>query len=231
MFLTGAKIIIDLCKSGINENVGENDNMKTIVSTITFFTQQSHDKVINEWAKTETGQRYLAGERITDKLYKYKDSDPDCFGKVYLEFIKKYKFDQLNKYVNFEEMPETAKAGSPGGPKEAFGKFVVDCHDFTHVLSGYAPSSFGEVLRIEYFTDYESRGWKVIRHLAKVKIFLRSPKEYFEKRKLFREARELGRAAENYTFWPWFDILGWHINKVRKNFNTHATTLYHYKDT
>ena len=42
MFLTGAKIIIDLCKSGINENVGENDNMKTIVSTITFFTQKSH---------------------------------------------------------------------------------------------------------------------------------------------------------------------------------------------
>ena len=75
MFRTGAKIIKDLWKSGITDSVGENDNMKTIVSTITFFTQKSHDKVINEWAKTETGQRYLAGERITDKLYKYKDSD------------------------------------------------------------------------------------------------------------------------------------------------------------
>jgi hypothetical protein len=56
---------------------------------------------------------------------------------------------------------------------------------------------------------------------------LKEARRYHE---LAQEARWMRKFSINYVYEDWFEMLGWHINKVRKNLSTKSTTLYNYND-
>ena len=62
------------------------------------FSESSREQVIKDWAKTPTGLRYLAGERLTDNIERFKDRDPNTLGAKYLQFLEKYDFLRVFVY-------------------------------------------------------------------------------------------------------------------------------------
>lgn len=184
---------------------------------------KSLDNTIELWAKTEVGKRYINGDRITHYVYKYMHSDPSTFATQYLAFHKHYGIDKIKNYY-----PES----STKSHSKAFSAFISDTHDFLHVVTGYPTDAVGELARIRVFYGMEGRGWQLIHWIMRIRFMFgwwrKERKLYFD---LQKEATEQSKVVHNYMFMPWFDMLGWHINKVRKNFNTHETTIHHWKNT
>ena len=160
------------------------------------FAGKDREQIIKDWCKTPTGQRYLAGERIIDNIERFKDRDPNTLGAKYLQFLEKYEFTEVK-----DQLP-TTQARYDNPEVTAYGAFVTDMHDFTHVITGYPPDTFGELMRIRVYRQYEGRGW---------------------------EARQTEKMAKNYIFEDMFSMLGWHINKVRKNLNTPASKFWNWE--
>ena len=197
-----------------------------IAEFIGYFNGTSLQNTVARWAATSTGKRYLAGESIFDDFNKYQDADSNTFAKQYISFMEKYYFEKLRDALKIEENVKFQERDDLG---KAFGRFMVDTHDFTHVLTGYPPDPFGELLRIEYGKDFEGNGWKVLSRVGKMRIFFNGIKEWYSCRPLYKEARQMGKMSKNYIFADWFNILGEDINKVRENLTTHPTTKYHWK--
>ena len=184
---------------------------------------KSLDGTIELWSETPTGQRYMAGERIIDFVKDYEDSDPSTFATLYLAFKQRTGYDALKNYY-----PES----KPKSKSKAFSAFISDTHDFLHVVTGYPTDIPGELARIRVFNGIEGRGWQLINVIMNLRYWFCWWKQ---ERKLYwnlqKEATKQSKVVNNYMFMPWFDMLGWHINKVRKNFNTLETTIHHWKNT
>ena len=103
-------------------------------------------------------------------------------------------------------------------------------HDFTHVITGYPPDTFGELMRIRVYRQYEGRGWAVLYWNGWLKAqFIKSQeRKYFNA--AVREARRTEKMAKNYIFEDMFSMLGWHINKVRENLNTPANKFWNWEN-
>ena len=187
------------------------------------FASKKQDKIIKDWCKTPTGQRYLAGERIIDNIERFKDRDPNTLGAKYLQFLEKYQYTEVK-----DQLPTTqARYNNP--EIKAYGAFVTDMHDFTHVITGYPPDTFGELMRLRVYRQYEGRGWAVLYWNGWLKAqFIKSQeRKYFNA--AVREARQTEKMAKNYIFEDMFSMLGWHINKVRKNLNTPASKFWNWE--
>ena len=198
-----------------------------IAEFIGYFNGHSIDKTVALWAETPTGKRYLAGESIHDHIHEYKNAHSNTFIKEYISFMEKYYFTKLRDELKIEESVKFNERNDLG---KAFGRFMVDVHDFTHVLTGYGADPLGELLRIEYGKNFEGNGWKVLSRVGKTRIWIDGIKEGFSYRPLFKEARQMGKMSDNYIFADWFSILGQDINEVRKNLNTLPTTKYHWQN-
>ena len=196
-----------------------------IVDFITHFNGDSLDKTVRVWAATKTGTRYMHGQSIFDYFSQYDDAKPNTFVGEYKVFMQKYKYGELQKFINLKRYNKKTDR------HEAFGKFMLDVHDFTHVLTGYPPTPFGELARIEVYKQYEGRGWKILSRVGKARIFLNGLQEWKSRRPLYKEAEDIGKLAKNYMYMDWFNALGQDINEVRENLNTLPTTKYHWKDT
>ena len=196
-----------------------------IVDFITHFNGDSLDKTVRVWAATKTGTRYMLGQSIFDYFSQYDDAKPNTFVGEYKIFMQKYKYGELQKFINLKRYNKKTDR------HEAFGKFMLDVHDFTHVLTGYPPTPFGELARIEVYKQYEGRGWKILSRVGKARIFLNGLQEWKSRRPLYKEAEDIGKLAKNYMYMDWFNALGQDINEVRENLNTLPTTKYHWKDT
>tara|TARA_Y100001951_G_C11203557_1_gene218570 strand:- start:10 stop:675 length:666 start_codon:yes stop_codon:yes gene_type:complete len=196
-----------------------------IVDFITHFNGDSLDKTVRVWAATKTGTRYMHGQSIFDYFSQYDDAKPNTFVGEYKVFMQKYKYGELQKFINLKRYNKKTDR------HEAFGKFMLDVHDFTHVLTGYPPTPFGELARIEVYKQYEGRGWKILSRVGKARIFLNGLQEWKSRRPLYKEAEDIGKLAKNYMYMDWFNALGQDINQVRENLNTLPTTKYHWKDT
>ena len=187
------------------------------------FASKKQDKIIKDWCKTPTGQRYLAGERIIDNIERFKDRDPNTLGAKYLQFLEKYQYTEVK-----DQLPTTqARYNNP--EIKAYGAFVTDMHDFTHVITGYPPDTFGELMRIRVYRQYEGRGWAVLywNGWLKAQVIKSQERKYFNA--AVREARQTEKMAKNYIFEDMFSMLGWHINKVRKNLNTPASKFWNWE--
>lgn len=201
------------------------NNADLIAKGVLHFTGDSIDTQIELWSKTDTGQRYLAGERIIDNIESFRNRDENTLGHQYLLFMDKFYFDKLGEILDLN------KNGKVGGDiKQKYGLFIMDCHDFLHVITGYPPTSLGELMRIKIYKQYEGRGWAMIDWLGKIWIYSKGIKEAKRYRELAREARITRKLAKTYILEDWFEMLGWHINKVRKNLSTKSTILYDYKN-
>ena len=198
-----------------------------IAEFIGYFNGHSIDNTAATWAKTSTGRRYLAGESIFDNLSKYKDADSNTFIKEYFSFREKYYFEKLSDHLKIDENIKFQERDELG---KAFGRFMVDVHDFTHVLTGYGADPLGELLRIEYGKNFEGNGWKVLSRVGKTRIWIDGITKAFAYLPLFKEARQMGKMSNNYIFADWFSILGQDINEVRENLNTLPTTKYHWQN-
>jgi len=187
------------------------------------FAGKDREQIIKDWCKTPTGQRYLAGERIIDNIERFKDRDPNTLGAKYLQFLEKYDFTEVK-----DQLP-TTQARYDNPEVTAYGAFVTDMHDFTHVITGYPPDTFGELMRIRVYRQYEGRGWAVLYWNGWLKAQFRksSERKYFNL--AVREARQTEKMAKNYIFEDMFSMLGWHINKVRKNLNTPASKFWNWE--
>ena len=187
------------------------------------FAGKDREQIIKDWCKTPTGQRYLAGERIIDNIERFKDRDPNTLGAKYLQFLEKYEFTEVK-----DQLP-TTQARYDNPEVTAYGAFVTDMHDFTHVITGYPPDTFGELMRIRVYRQYEGRGWAVLYWNGWLKAQFRksSERKYFNL--AVREARRTEKMAKNYIFEDMFSMLGWHINKVRKNLNTPASKFWNWE--
>ena len=191
---------------------------------IRYFNKNSLDKTMLVWAISPTGKRYLEGDSIITNISQYKNTE-NTLASEYLEFIDKYYYEKLSNTLNFVDSKQLDLL------QLSFGRFIVDIHDFTHILSGYPPTPLGELLRIEYAKDFEGTGWKVLSRIGKARIFLNGDREWYRCRPLYKEARQMGKMSKNYIFADWFNILGEDINKVRENLNTLPTTKYNWKST
>lgn len=196
-----------------------------IVDFITHFNRNSMDNTVNVWAVGKTGTRYMLGQSIFDYFSQYDNAEPNTVVAEYKAFMKKYKYTELQNTINLKRYNKKTDK------HEAFGKFMLDVHDFTHVLTGYPPTPFGELARIEVYKQYEGRGWEILSRVGKVRMFLNGLQEWKSRRELYKEAQDIGNSAKNYILADWFNILGEDINKVRENLNTLPTTKYHWKDT
>jgi len=196
-----------------------------IVDFITHFNRNSMENTVNVWAVGKTGTRYMLGQSIFDYFSQYDNAEPNTVVAEYKAFMKKYKYTELQNTVNLKRYNKKTDK------HEAFGKFMLDVHDFTHVLTGYPPTPFGELARIEVYKQYEGRGWEILSRVGKVRMFLNGLQEWKSRRELYKEAQDIGNSAKNYILVDWFNILGEDINKVRENLNTLPTTKYHWKDT
>ena len=196
-----------------------------IVDFITHFNGDSLDKTVRVWAATKTGTRYMHGQSIFDYFSQYDDAKPNTFVGEYKIFMQKYKYGELQKFINLKRYNKKTDR------HEAFGKFMLDVHDFTHVLTGYPPTPFGELARIEVYKQYEGRGWEILSRVGKARIFLNGLQEWKSRRPLYKEAEDIGKLAKNYMYMDWFNALGQDINQVRENLNTLPTTKYHWKNT
>ena len=194
------------------------------------FSESSREQVIKDWAKTPTGLRYLAGERLTDNIERFKDRDPNTLGAKYLQFLEKYDFNEVNDQLpttqaRYDEASDTVTAAE----LKAYGTFVTDMHDFTHVITGYPPDTFGELMRIRVYRQYEGRGWAVLYWNGWIKTQFRKSQERKYFNAAVREARRTEKMAKNYIFEDMFSMLGWHINKVRKNLSTPASKFWNWE--
>ena len=221
---TSVRFILKLIK--IQMKPGNYDT-NFIAEFIGYFNGHSIDNTVALWAKTPTGKRYLAGESIFDDISKYQNADSNTFIKEYFSFMEKYYFEKLRDALKIEENVKFQERDELG---KAFGRFMVDTHDFTHVLTGYPPDPFGELLRIEYGKDFEGNGWRVLSRVGKMRILGNGIREWFACRPTYKEARQMGKMSNNYIFADWFNILGQDINEVRKNLNTLPTTKYHWQN-
>ena len=163
-----------------------------IVDFITHFNGDSLDQTIRVWAATKTGTRYMLGQSIFDYFSQYDDAKPNTFVGEYKIFMQKYKYGELQKFINLKRYNKKTDK------HEAFGKFMLDVHDFTHVLTGYPPTPFGELARIEVYKQYEGRGWKILSRVGKARIFLNGLQEWKSRRPLYKEAEDIGKLAKNY---------------------------------
>jgi ubiquinone biosynthesis protein Coq4 len=197
-----------------------------IAKFISHFNRNSLDTTMRVWAVTPTGKRYLEGDSIMNDLSQYKDTE-GTLAREYYDFMEKYYYDKLSNVIDPKDWEAVKKANKI---QMAYGRFMVDLHDFTHVLTGYPPTPLGEVLRIEYLKHLEGNGWKVISRVGKMRIFLNGFKEAYTSHLLYKEARQLGKFSKNYILADWFNILGEDINKVRENLNTLPTTKYHWRN-
>jgi len=199
---------------------GRPGNADLAAQTIWEFNGKSKDNQMRVWAATATGRRYLAGERIIDNIESFRDRDPNTLGAKYLEFIDKHNFGKV-----YDEIP-SIHGKYPSEIHKAYGTFMADAHDFTHVITGYPPDTLGELMRIKVYKQYEGRGWGVLDSLGWLKTRFYPTQERTWYDKCAQEANETARFAKNYILEDWFKLLGTHINKVRQNLNTNST-IYH----
>ena len=203
-----------------------NYDTEFIAEFIAHFNGTTLRNTMEAWALTSTGKRYLQGESILDDFQAYKKTDPNTLANVYVEFMEKYYFEKLSDVLDLENNVRFNERDDLG---KAFGRFLIDVHDFTHVLTGYPPDPWGELLRIEYGKNWEGRGWRVLSRLSKLKFLTKGSKEWFSRRPAYIEANLMGKLAKNYIYEDWFSMLGQDINEVRKNLDTVPTTLYHWQ--
>ena len=204
---------------------GKPGNADLAAQTIWEFNGKSKDQQMRVWAATPTGKRYLAGERIIDNIESFRDRDPATLGAKYLEFRDKYSFGKV-----YDEIP-SIHGKYPSELHKAYGTFMADAHDFTHVITGYPPDTLGELMRIKVFKKYEGKGWEVIDKLGWLKFRFRPSQERIRYDELTVEANETARFAKNYILDDWFKLLGTHINKVRQNLNTNSSILHNWERT
>ena len=209
----------------LNYKPNQPDNADLIAKVVLHFTGNSIDNQIELWSKTDTGQRYLAGERIIDNIESFRTRDTNTLGHRYLQFMDKFYFDKLGEKL---DLNKNGKVGD--NVKQKYGLFIMDCHDFLHVITGYPPTPYGELMRTKIYKQYEGRGWAVVDMVGKVWAHSKGIKEARRYRELAREARQTRKLAQNYIFENWFEMLGWHINKVRKNLSTNSTILHNYEN-
>tara|TARA_B100000902_G_scaffold207319_1_gene197442 strand:- start:3200 stop:3889 length:690 start_codon:yes stop_codon:yes gene_type:complete len=194
------------------------------------FSEKEREQIIKDWAKTPTGLRYLAGERLTDNIERFKDRDPNTLGAKYLQFLEKYDFTEVNdQLATTQARYDEAAYSDHQAELKAYGTFVTDMHDFTHVITGYPPDTFGELMRIRVYRQYEGRGWAVLYWNGWIKAQFRKSQERKYFNAAVREARRTEKTAKNYIFEDMFSMLGWHINKVRKNLSTPASKLWNWE--
>ena len=199
---------------------GRPGNAALAAQTVYEFNGNSIDQQMQVWAATATGRRYLAGERILDNIESFRDRDPNTLGAKYLEFIDKYNFGEVNNDISI------IHGRYKNEIEKAYGTFMADTHDFTHVITGYPPDTLGELMRIKVYKQYEGRGWGVLDKLGWLKTRFYPTQERTWYDKCAQEANETARFAKNYILDDWFKLLGTHINKVRQNLNTNSS-IYH----
>jgi|TARA_R110000851_G_scaffold226461_2_gene379137 ubiquinone biosynthesis protein Coq4 len=207
-------------------NPKDKDNANLIAKVVVHFNGLSLEKQMYTWAKTPTGRRYLAGERINDNIEEFRKRDVNTLGRKYLEFMDRFYFDKLADMIDLKNHGITGS-----NIEQKYGLFIMDVHDFLHVITKYPPDPFGELMRIKVFKKYEGRGWAVVDFVGRLWAISRGPKEAWRYHQLAREARQMRKFSKNYMFEDWFEMLGWHVNKVRKNLSTKSTTLYDYENT
>ena len=199
---------------------GRPGNAALAAQTVYEFNGNSIDQQMRVWAATATGRRYLAGERILDNIESFRDRDPNTLGAKYLEFIDKYNFGEVNSDISI------IHGRYKNEIEKAYGTFMADTHDFTHVITGYPPDTLGELMRIRVYKQYEGKGWNVLDRLGWLKTRFYPTQERTWYDKCAQEANETARFAKNYILEDWFKLLGTHIKKVRQNLNTNST-IYH----
>jgi len=199
---------------------GRPGNAALAAQTVYEFNGNSIDQQMRVWAATATGRRYLAGERILDNIESFRDRDPNTLGAKYLEFIDKYNFGEVNSDISI------IHGRYKNQIEKAYGTFMADTHDFTHVITGYPPDTLGELMRIRVYKQYEGKGWNVLDRLGWLKTRFYPTQERTWYDKCAQEANETARFAKNYILEDWFKLLGTHIKKVRQNLNTNST-IYH----
>ena len=199
---------------------GRPGNAALAAQTVYEFNGNSIDQQMQVWAATATGRRYLAGERILDNIESFRDRDPNTLGAKYLEFIDKYNFGEVNNDISI------IHGRYKNEIEKAYGTFMADTHDFTHVITGYPPDTLGELMRIRVYKQYEGKGWNVLDRLGWLKTRFYPTQERTWYDKCAQEANETARFAKNYILDDWFKLLGTHINKVRQNLNTNSS-IYH----
>ena len=78
---------LDLLWQLFRYNPGKPDNADLIAKVVIHFTGNSLDNQIELWSKTETGQRYLRGERIIDNIESFRGRDENTLGELFTFFI------------------------------------------------------------------------------------------------------------------------------------------------
>ena len=204
---------------------GRPGNAALAAQTVYEFNGNSIDQQMRVWAATATGRRYLAGERILDNIESFRDRDPNTLGAKYLEFIDKYNFGEVNSDISI------IHGRYKNEIEKAYGTFMADAHDFTHVITGYPPDTLGELMRIRVYKQYEGKGWNVLDRLGWLKTRFYPTQERTWYDKCAQEANETARFAKNYILDDWFKLLGTHINKVRQNLNTNSSILHNWERT
>ena len=204
---------------------GRPGNAALAAQTVYEFNGNSIDQQMRVWAATATGRRYLAGERILDNIESFRDRDPNTLGAKYLEFIDKYNFGEVNSDISI------IHGRYKNEIEKAYGTFMADAHDFTHVITGYPPDTLGELMRIRVYKQYEGKGWNVLDRLGWLKTRFYPTQERTWYDKCAQEANETARFAKNYILEDWFKLLGTHINKVRQNLNTNSSILHNWERT
>ena len=202
---------------------GRPGNAALAAQTVYEFNGNSIDQQMRVWAATATGRRYLAGERILDNIESFRDRDPNTLGAKYLEFIDKYNFGEVNSDISI------IHGRYKNEIEKAYGTFMADAHDFTHVITGYPPDTLGELMRIRVYKQYEGKGWNVLDKLGWLKTRFYPTQERTWYDKCAQEANETARFAKNYILEDWFKLLGTHIKKVRQNLNTNSTIYWNWE--
>lgn len=202
---------------------GRPGNAALAAQTVYEFNGNSIDQQMRVWAATATGRRYLAGERILDNIESFRDRDPNTLGAKYLEFIDKYNFGEVNSDISI------IHGRYKNEIEKAYGTFMADAHDFTHVITGYPPDTLGELMRIRVYKQYEGKGWNVLDRLGWLKTRFYPTQERTWYDKCAQEANETARFAKNYILEDWFKLLGTHIKKVRQNLNTNSTIYWNWE--
>lgn len=215
------RLLLDLWKY----EQGKPGNADMAVQVIYHFNGKSKQNQMRVWAATPTGKRYLAGERILDDIESFRERDPNTLGAKYLEFRDKYRFGEVR-----DELP-SMQDKYPDELEAAYGLFMQDAHDFTHVITGYPPDTLGELMRIKVYKKYEGRGWAIVDYMGWLWYHTKLIKEVKKYKKLAREAEETSRFVKNYILEDWFKLLGTHINKVRQNLSTNSSILHNWERT
>ena len=82
---------IQLISQLIRYKPNQPDNADLIAKVVLHFTGNSIDHQIELWSKTDTGQRYLAGERIIDNIESFRNRDENTSRVIkYLLFMDKF---------------------------------------------------------------------------------------------------------------------------------------------